>query len=161
MAGVFQAGSPFGSYLTRSESAVFTRCGTAFGAGPISALDKQGGRPRSYPGWSARPRQAQGGGAVRVTIGEVALHAGVSKTTVSRVLNSRGEVDEKTARRGQGRHRPARLRAERTCCRACHWQNEHGRNVGAVARVALDQPDCAGCRRDLGGPQVRVARFSP
>jgi LacI family transcriptional regulator len=36
---------------------------------------------------------------MRVTIGDVALHAGVSKTTVSRVLNDRGEVDAETARR--------------------------------------------------------------
>jgi len=38
---------------------------------------------------------------VRVTIGDVAAHAGVSKTTVSRVLNSKGEVDARTAQRVQ------------------------------------------------------------
>ena len=38
---------------------------------------------------------------MRVTIGDVAAHAGVSKTTVSRVLNSKGEVDAGTARRVQ------------------------------------------------------------
>ncbi len=38
---------------------------------------------------------------MRVTIGDVAVLAGVSKTTVSRVLNDRGEVDGETARRVQ------------------------------------------------------------
>lgn len=38
---------------------------------------------------------------MRVTIGDVAASAGVSKTTVSRVLNGRGEVDARTARRVQ------------------------------------------------------------
>ena len=36
---------------------------------------------------------------MRVTIGDVARHAGVSKTTVSRVLNDKGEVEAETARR--------------------------------------------------------------
>lgn len=38
---------------------------------------------------------------MRVTIGDVAAHAGVSKTTVSRVLNAKGEVDAGTAQRVQ------------------------------------------------------------
>jgi len=38
---------------------------------------------------------------MRVTIGDVAKHAGVSKTTVSRVLNARSEVDVTTAQRVQ------------------------------------------------------------
>lgn len=37
--------------------------------------------------------------ALRVTITDVAAHAGVSKTTVSRVLNGRGELHEATASR--------------------------------------------------------------
>ena len=36
---------------------------------------------------------------MRITIGDVALRAGVSKTTVSRVLNDKGEVEANTARR--------------------------------------------------------------
>src|SRR5664279_2423365 len=36
---------------------------------------------------------------MRATIGDVARHAGVSKTTVSRVLNGKGEVDAATARK--------------------------------------------------------------
>jgi LacI family transcriptional regulator len=44
---------------------------------------------------------ARGVVRMRVTIGDVAVLAGVSKTTVSRVLNDRGEVDGETARRVQ------------------------------------------------------------
>ena len=36
---------------------------------------------------------------MRVTIADVAREAGVSKTTVSRVLNTKGEVDSGTASR--------------------------------------------------------------
>lgn len=39
---------------------------------------------------------------MRVTFGDVAAHSGVSKTTVSRVLNAKGEVDLRTAQRVQG-----------------------------------------------------------
>ena len=52
-----------------------------------------------------------------VTIADVAARAGVSKTTVSRVLNGKGEIDETTARGPQG-DRGARLRAERPGGRA-------------------------------------------
>ena len=40
-----------------------------------------------------------GEASMRTTIADVAAHAGVSKTTVSRVLNAKGEVDRETAAR--------------------------------------------------------------
>src|SRR5664279_3891494 len=52
------------------------------------------GTLRALPG--AVPGRSREVVRMRVTIGDVALHAGVSKTTVSRVLNDRGEVDAET-----------------------------------------------------------------
>jgi LacI family transcriptional regulator len=45
------------------------------------------------------PRSNNGGASVPITIADVAARAKVSKTTVSRVLNGKGELDESTAAR--------------------------------------------------------------
>lgn len=60
-----------------------------------------GPEPRPEPVTEPESNSTENGARVRITMSDVAARAGVSKTTVSRVLNGKGELDEKTAARVQ------------------------------------------------------------
>lgn len=65
-----------------------------------------------------------------VTIADVAARAGVSKTTVSRVLNSKGEINENTVLKVRKAISEARLCAERRCGRPRPRHHTDDRHAG-------------------------------